>query len=636
MATEPSTTTYELYFLEVRGWELSVRFPEHERHLALKAAKEAEAEGRAAKIVREVYYPRRHENEDTVAYLSRNVKEAQAALDRAAKKPKKKPGGGSFEDYVSSYTPPRSGETGRGGESAKESPEAAAARRQGASDLVMRVIAVGVGSTVLAGMASALASVFLNRLTSMGSGLSPGGTSAALFIIFIIAFVLAAIPLVILFIPLDEKRQGAYDRPWWMFASPQDVGSKTVREERPPPKEAPPAPLPKVEPVPEPEPEPEPEPVFELPEEPEDIGLEEDSADGAELAVEADQDTSAAMEKNRVAMMRFLGGAVSILKGSRPQLDPYNKFGVHLIIAGASDVLGELRNLDPEARLRLTQETLEVLGTKGNLARSFCDKLEEYTQTPRYLDMIQAGREAMNKILADDSDPYSELPKVMKNWNTPSAKNDSPSIITVMFTDMVGSTNITQARGDERAQVLVRTHNTIVRGALSEFSGREIKHTGDGIMASFGSAANAVEATIAIQRATIAQSQDLGLHLRIGLNAGEPIQEEDDLFGTTVQLAARICAKADTDQTLVSNVVRELCTGKPLRFIPRGAFELKGVTDPQPLYEVAWSADAMAAPAALNPTPAPTGPSPAPSSAAVESSSAPQPKLPPNPFARKK
>ncbi len=116
---------------------------------------------------------------------------------------------------------------------------------------------------------------------------------------------------------------------------------------------------------------------------------------------------------------------------------------------------------------------------------------------------------------------------------------------------------------------MVRRHNSIVRTALAEFAGKEIKHTGDGIMASFASTANGVEAAIIIQRACAIHNDkhpDLPLHLRIGINAGEPIQEEDDLFGTTVQLSARVCAKAGTDEILCTNVVRELSARKGSAF----------------------------------------------------------------------
>jgi class 3 adenylate cyclase len=156
---------------------------------------------------------------------------------------------------------------------------------------------------------------------------------------------------------------------------------------------------------------------------------------------------------------------------------------------------------------------------------------------------------------------------------------------------MVGSTDMTQAKGDAAAQEVVRRHNGIVRQALAEFDGREVKHTGDGIMASFASTANAVDAAIAIQRAVAAHNATapaIPVHLRIGINAGEPIQEEDDLFGTTVQLAARVCAKAEPEQVLCSNVVRELSQGKGRRFASLGEHDLKGFRDPVALYEVLW------------------------------------------------
>jgi hypothetical protein len=105
------------------------------------------------------------------------------------------------------------------------------------------------------------------------------------------------------------------------------------------------------------------------------------------------------------------------------------------------------------------------------------------------------------------------------------------------------------------AQYVVRTHNRIVRSALVNYMGREIKHTGDGIMASFTTVSNAVEAAVETLRRVAANNAaegDIPLHLRIGINAGEPVIEDDDLFGVTVQLAARLCAAAEADQILVS------------------------------------------------------------------------------------
>lgn len=161
----------------------------------------------------------------------------------------------------------------------------------------------------------------------------------------------------------------------------------------------------------------------------------------------------------------------------------------------------------------------------------------------------------------------------------------SGGLVTILFTDMESSTALTQRLGDDNAQELVRSHNSAVRDALKAHGGSEIKHTGDGIMASFPSARGALDAAIAIQR-TLTGSD--GPRVRIGLNAGEPVAEEQDLFGTSVQLAARVCNEAQPGQILVSNVVRELAAGKQFLFSDRGDVPLRGFEDPVRLYEVSW------------------------------------------------
>jgi class 3 adenylate cyclase len=153
---------------------------------------------------------------------------------------------------------------------------------------------------------------------------------------------------------------------------------------------------------------------------------------------------------------------------------------------------------------------------------------------------------------------------------------------TIMFTDLESSTALTQRVGDEAAQDVLHGHNDAVRKALADNGGREVKHTGDGIMAAFPSAVRAVEAALQIQR-DLAGGE---VRVRIGLNAGEPIAEDDDFFGTAVQLAARVCDRAEPGQVLVSNVVRELCAGKKLAFTHHSDATLKGFDEPVALFEV--------------------------------------------------
>lgn len=159
-----------------------------------------------------------------------------------------------------------------------------------------------------------------------------------------------------------------------------------------------------------------------------------------------------------------------------------------------------------------------------------------------------------------------------------------PGIRTLLFTDLVGSTDLTQALGDDAAIALLRLHDGIVREALLTCHGREIKHTGDGIMAAFVSAAGAVRCAQRIQqevRKLDDRDPSNRLQVRIGIAAGEPVERHNDLFGTTVQLAARLCAAATPGQTLVSSAIPELCSGKGLAFEDAGELSLKGF--PQPM-----------------------------------------------------
>jgi len=169
-----------------------------------------------------------------------------------------------------------------------------------------------------------------------------------------------------------------------------------------------------------------------------------------------------------------------------------------------------------------------------------------------------------------------------------SANDRDPGIRTVLFTDIVGSTALTQRLGDDAAMQLLELHNKVTREALASCGGREIKHTGDGIMASFISAAGAARCAIQIQRVLAEQASQAEdqLHLRIGAAAGEPVERHDDLFGSTVQLASRLCSYAEPKQSLVSNVVAELCMGKGLTFEDLGVVSLKGFDAPVRVHAV--------------------------------------------------
>jgi class 3 adenylate cyclase len=159
----------------------------------------------------------------------------------------------------------------------------------------------------------------------------------------------------------------------------------------------------------------------------------------------------------------------------------------------------------------------------------------------------------------------------------------------IMFTDIVGSTEMTARLGDKLATELVRAHDSIVRRCLAACGGREVKHTGDGIMAALPDAARAVDCGIRIQREFQRHntSNPEPIHVRIGMDSGEPVEDSNDLFGTTVQLAARLCADAAADQILVSETICREHENAAL-FKAAEQRRLKGFAAPVATAECAW------------------------------------------------
>jgi class 3 adenylate cyclase/pimeloyl-ACP methyl ester carboxylesterase len=202
---------------------------------------------------------------------------------------------------------------------------------------------------------------------------------------------------------------------------------------------------------------------------------------------------------------------------------------------------------------------------------------------------------------------------------------DISAVRTIVFTDVEGSTALNERLGDEGARKVLREHERLTREALGAHGGSEVKAMGDGFMAWFPSATRAVECAIALQKAFDERNRNVGarqprdegrnrepssvasplrptaesrpdtsepIRVRIGINAGEPIAEGDDLFGASVIATARITAQASGGQILASDVVRQLLAGKGFSFADQGEHSLKGFDEPARLYEVRWQENA--------------------------------------------
>jgi class 3 adenylate cyclase len=159
----------------------------------------------------------------------------------------------------------------------------------------------------------------------------------------------------------------------------------------------------------------------------------------------------------------------------------------------------------------------------------------------------------------------------------------------IMFTDLKDSTLMTTMYGDNKALHLLHIHNALTRNALRSHKGTEVKHTGDGIMASFKSVADAVHCALNIQQAFNIHNlanPDEALYVRIGMSAGEPIEEDGDLFGSAVQMAARLCAHAEPNQILAAQIVRDQSADLAQHFVPQEAASIKGFNQETKFYEV--------------------------------------------------
>jgi class 3 adenylate cyclase len=167
--------------------------------------------------------------------------------------------------------------------------------------------------------------------------------------------------------------------------------------------------------------------------------------------------------------------------------------------------------------------------------------------------------------------------------------------VTILFTDVEGSTALHTARGDEAAREILGAHEELVRGLVAEHGGHEVKSTGDGFMVAFASARRAVGCAVAIQIACHEQARshsEAQTVVRIGLNSGEVTEQDGDLHGAAVNAAARIAAKAEGGQILVSSVVKDLAGMAPdASFANRGRFRLKGFPERWQLFEVVWQKD---------------------------------------------
>ncbi|MDA1089757.1 MAG: hypothetical protein O3A85_05530, partial [Proteobacteria bacterium] len=169
-------------------------------------------------------------------------------------------------------------------------------------------------------------------------------------------------------------------------------------------------------------------------------------------------------EKLKTYMLGFLDKALQSAQVDPQKLDNFNKFGVSMYMAGACEILSQKGNMDLLSRSKILADGVQVLGFKKSHAASFAERYEEYLMADaRYMQMFQAGRNAINIFLTDEAAGSKQLENALTEWSKPKPREEQSGPVTVLFTDIAGSTAMTQALGDAGAQQVVRVHNRIVR-----------------------------------------------------------------------------------------------------------------------------------------------------------------------------
>ncbi len=243
-------------------------------------------------------------------------------------------------------------------------------------------------------------------------------------------------------------------------------------------------------------------------------------------------------------------------------------------------------------RERLWAQRMVALYRSGRQA----DALRAY-QELRHLLNEELGLDPSAAVARLESAILRREPEV--DWPLPDRVAPPPpsgapieGVVTFLFTDLVGSTGWLERLGEDRAEELRHTHFSLLRQAVADAGGQEVKNLGDGLMVAFASPLGALGCALAVQRSIAAHNQahpEHRLDLRVGLQAGEAVRAEDDFFGTAVVVAKRLCDRAEGGQILAGELVAALVGSRgDFRFHSLGPLLLKGLTTPVPAVAVDW------------------------------------------------
>ena len=290
-------------------------------------------------------------------------------------------------------------------------------------------------------------------------------------------------------------------------------------------------------------------------------------------------------------LAQFADAASAVLLAAHPALQAFERYGFNLYLAGGALAVADKAQFDGDLKQRLVQIVIMHASTSPDAALSFAARVESAAERPRYRALMDAGRTAFAaQFEAASAEAHASLPGLIQQWADPAARGKAERLI-FLLTDLVGSTALTSKLGNSGAQRVVRAHNSIVRQAVKDHKGKEIKHTGDGIQVAFTDVLNAARAAIFIQQEALSYAQenpDAPISLRVGLHTGEATFEDGGYYGEAVMLLDGICAAADAGQISATEAVKSRCPPSMFRFADMGLHTLKSSDVQQQIFLLEW------------------------------------------------
>ncbi len=607
-----STSHYEVYVLEGSRWAFMARYLGKEREDAMTDARQTEMRtGRPTKVIREIYYKDLNYSEEAVAYMSPNAKGHEAQPGTRGKL-SHQPARGPQQSHQASHG--RSASKG-----AKKSEKIAPVPLSDGTFFARLILVLLASLVVAAGLTTALG-FFVNALKNLGVAI-PAALNAQIGLYWYgTMFLLTSVALNKAYVPwrqffhrvrvnATERKQTKAEKR--QARAPQNIKLRPRRpnlmEQAAKEKEKLEVRMLRGDPDVTPDPYEENEnSVDAAPTDSLDFGSEQETATPTTNTATADQQSPAAAESEesaakpeetdgrsepdaqgkpaapddsppgdstsdqdalatpltemnteRLFMIRFLGDTVMTLRGRQDQMDPKLRFGVNLYLAGAASILADRHGLTPDEEKTVLDEALRRIGNTEDMRESFFDDFDSNMSDKKNEDLIHAGETAMIRNLSDTSSPSNGLDAVLQKWNVPSGPA-LPPIENVFLLTYANVTTSVTASGDD----YMDRHNRMVRLAIAEHDGEEVRHTGKGIFARFDASDDAICAAIAMQQECAQQSKSSAPPppLRISLVASLSGEGDPELSGNVFSYADTLCRRLGDGQIASDELVKKTCT----------------------------------------------------------------------------